>query len=313
MLFKSIFIVTFFFSTGCSSKKQPLLSACLTPEEKADLECFFRLLIFENYGGFVLFGSKPLCEMHLSDEESIEAEAAYKKWFNSLPDSKRAEIEAVINKPRNKANRVKVLERNPYRGWLSLEKVRENLRIKNFIIRLVPVYFPDSDEWIPGSYELVLINVQQTALILAENYEIFKNAADMDFQPLQAVFEAKNPDSLFWKNIFSLKNHLVKGLLFGFGLKNSIFFHWRQLCSHAQGVLISEDISEYLQDHHFELSTAPVEFSQGSLSNFTTPVFRTIAGDDTAEKYIKEKAAIEKVYRGQDIVEVTLRRLSGLE
>jgi hypothetical protein len=41
-------------------------------------------------------------------------------------------------------------------------------------------------------------------------------------------------------------------------------------------------------------------------------VFRTIAGDDTAEKYIKEKVAIERIYRGQDVVEVTLRRLAGL-
>jgi hypothetical protein len=91
-------------------------------EEKADLEYFFRLLIFENYGAFVLFGSKPLCEMHLSDEEPTEAETAYKAWFNSLPDGKRAEIETLTNKARNRENIPTELERNPYRGWLALRE-----------------------------------------------------------------------------------------------------------------------------------------------------------------------------------------------
>jgi hypothetical protein len=113
-----------------------------------------------------------------------------------------------------------------------------------------------------------------------------------------------------------MKNHLAKGFLFGFGLRNSIFFHWRLLCSNTQRAFASEshieDISEYLQSQHFELSTAPVEFCQGSLSNFTIPVFRTIAGDHTVEQYTKEKVAIERIYRGQDVVEVTLRRLAGL-
>jgi hypothetical protein len=64
------------------------------------------------------------------------------------------------------------------------------------------VCFPDSDELISGSYELVLINIQQTALVLAENYEIFKNSAEMDFHPLQTMFEAKNPDSLALEECF---------------------------------------------------------------------------------------------------------------
>ena len=47
-------------------------------------------------------------------------------------------------------------------------------------------------------------------------------------------------------------------------------------------------------------------------NQITTEILGTIAGDDTAEKYIKEKVAIERIYRGQDVVEVTLRRLAGL-
>jgi hypothetical protein len=241
MLFKAIFVVTIFFCAGCGSNKQLTLSACLTAEEKADLEYFFRLLIFENYGAFVLFGSKPLCEMHLSDEEVTETEPAFQKWLASLSDDKREEFEAMTNKIRNRGTEAPEPERNPYRGWLALEKVREDLKIKN---------------------------------------------------------------------------HLAKGLLFGFGLKNSMFFHWNLLHSNVQQALASngyaEDVLEYLQSHRFELSAASVKFRRGSLSNFTIPVFRTIVGDDTAEKYKKEKAAIERMYQRQNEVEVTLGRLAGL-
>ena len=313
MLFQVIVIVTIFFSAGCSSKKQALLSADLTAEEKADLEYFFRFLIFENYGAFVLFGSKPLCEIHLSDVDSTEVEPAFQRWLNSLPDDKRENFEAVLNQARNNKNVGPELEHNPYHGWLALERVKNNFKTRNFIFRLVPVHFPDSDELVPGSYELVLINIQQTALILAKHYEIFKTASGMDFHPLQVVFEAQNPDSLFWKNIFSMKNHLAKGLLFGFGLENSTFFHWSPFYTqHALASGYTEDALEYLESHRFEPSTTLVESHTGSLSNFTIPLFGILEGDGTAEKYKKEKIAIEKIYRGQDIVEVTLQRLAGL-
>lgn len=318
MLLKAFFIVTIFLATACSSKKQPLLSASLTAEEKADLEYFFQLLIFKNYGAFVLFGSKPLCEMHLSDEESAETKPAFQKWLDSLPDDKREEMETIINKLRNRKSVDSELERNPYRGWRALEKVLKNFKMKNFLFRLVPVHFPNSSELIPGSYELVLINIQQTALVLAENYEIFKTASGMDFHPLQMVFEAQNPDSIFWKNVFSMQNHLTKGLLFGFGLRNSLFCNWSfSVSSNAQFALgfseeYRENIMEYLKNSHDNVSTASVPFCKGSLSNFTIPLFGVVPGDDTAEKYKKEKAAIEKIYRGQDVVEVTLRHFAGL-
>ena len=307
------FIVTIFSAIACSNKKQPLLSASLTAEEKADLEYFFRFLIFENYGDFVLFGSKPLCEMHLSDTESPSREAAFQKWLHALPDEERAKIEAI---KKTKTEPRTELERNPYRGWQALEKVRQHLKINNFILRLVPVHIPNSDELTPGSYDLKLINIQQTALILAENYEIFKRAAGMDFQPLEAVFELQNPDSIFWKNVFAMRNHLAKGLLFGFGLKNSIFFDWEAEYTKEQLPVASEkyrqDILDYFKHTPVNVSATPTPFCQGNLSNFTIPVFGMVAGNEMKEKYTKEKAAIEKMYRGQDMVEVTLQGLAKL-
>lgn len=284
-----LFLVTIFSLGSCSSKKQPLLSACLTAEEKKDLDFFFRLLIFENYGAFVLFGSKPLCEMFISDTECTAGDEAFQQWFDSLPEQKKAEIKAKI---KNKVEDDPVYERNPYRGWLAWEKVQKKIEMKHYILRIAPLRGP-------SGYEVMLANTERTALTMQENYEIFREASGMEFQPFQVIRELINPNALFWKNIFSLPNHLAKGLLFGFGLKNSQLGHQR--FSHH----LEKDSTEHI------VSTTRVEFGSGSPSNFNIPLFGTVLGDETIEKYKKEKVEIEKIYEGKDLVEVTLRRLAS--
>jgi hypothetical protein len=309
------FLVTVCSTSACNNKKQLMLSACLSAKEKADLEYFFRSLIFENYGAFVLFGSKPLCEMHLSDLESREENGtALQKWLESLPEDERAALEAKLEK---KTKERIELERNLYSGWLVWEKVRKTFDMKHYILRITPVPVPGrSHETIPGSYRVMLVDIQKTALVLAENYNVFKDATGMDFHPLQAVFELQNPESVFWKNVFSIQNHLAKGLLFGFGLRNSIFGNWHFTYLNKQSFSEleyqpSDSIIEYLESAPCDASTTPSKYTKGSPSNFTIPLFGSIAGDDTAEKYTKEKNEIEKIYRGQDLVEVTLQRLAS--
>jgi hypothetical protein len=313
ILFGFFFLVTIFFISACNTqKKQPLLSTCLTADEKADLEFFFRSLLFENYGAFVLFGSKPLCEMRFADPDAREErEVAFQKWRNSLTGDERAVLEATLEKfAKNPKVRVEC-ERNSYSGWLAWEKVRKTLNIKRYILRIAPV-LGRSGENIPGSYEVILANVQQTALVMAENYDIFNKASGIDFHPLEMVFELQNASSIFWKNVFAIPNHLAKGLLFGFGLKNSIFGDWRiKYWSQKENSELDKRIAEYLKSVPQLLSTVPVELGKGSLANFTIPMFGAVPGDETAEKYAKEKKKIEKIYRGRDLVEVTLQKLTS--
>lgn len=302
-------VVTVFFFTSCSRQKNPILSAALDTEEKADMEYFLQSLLFENRGAFVLFGSKPLCCMPLHNTESTTADAAFKQWFNALPDQEKAKIEAI----KSRAKPIPELERNPYSGWLALQKVGKNFKMKNYLFRIVPYR-----EGFDGGYDLMFINIQQTATVLANHYEIFKQAAGgIDFHPLQAVFELQNPDSTFWKNVFSMKNHLAKGLLFGFGLNNSLFGDWSFSYRNGTLVLPSEEyrkeIENYLKDETgFIPSITHVARDESSVSNFTIPIFGMILGDETAEKYAQEKKIIEKIYHNRDIVEVTLQRLFDL-
>lgn len=302
---KFFFIVIIFFSASCSSKKNSPLTASLTAEERSDLRYFFQSLIFENHGAFVLFGSKPLCMMELHDTEAKIDEIAFRQWFDSLSDEEKATIEAV----KSKAKPIPKLKRNPYRGWLAFQKARSGFKMKNYLFRVVPNR--------GRGYQLTLVNIQQTALILAQHYDVFKEAAGgKDFHPLQVVFELQDPDSAFWKSIFSVQNHLAKGLLFGFGLKNALFGSWR--FSSFNGMLslpsesYREEIEAYLKSAPSLTSTKPAAIEEGSVDAMTIPLFGIISGDEKAERYTKEKEAIEKVFRNQDFVEITLHRLAGL-
>jgi hypothetical protein len=301
MLLGCIFLVIIFSSDACYSKQQSSFSACLTTEEKADLEYFFRLLMFENHGAFVLFGSKPLCEMCLRDTESKDADVAFQQWFDSLSDEKRKEFKARMT---NKTQQEPEFERNPYRGWLALNKVLPTFAEKRFIFRLVPLRAP-------GRYELILINVQQVSLILTKYYTVFKNAAGMDFNPSQIVFELQDPESIFWKKVFAVPNHVAKGLLFGFGLSNSIYGDLRFRYSNTK---ISSELKrnavKQLKKLPSSLSSNPIKHGGKSPSNFTIPLFNAMEGDATVKKYEKEKIEIEKKYLGKDLIEVTLQRLT---
>jgi hypothetical protein len=292
-----LFIFIFFFIAACSHK--PLsIAVSLSSEEKPDLEYFLRWVVFENHGAFVLFGSKPICEMSLHDTDVPVDWTPFQAWFDALPEDEKVKVESVLNK----AKPAPKPERNSYRGWLALQKALKNLKMRNYLFRLVPLLGA-------GGYDLMLINIQRTALVLAENYAIFKEASGgMDFHPLQAVFELQDPDSLFWKNVFSMQNHTAKGLLFGFGLNNSLFGNWRFSSSQGKLDLPSDQYRKEIEDYLNNAPFTPTTNQKPDL-NFTIPLFGAIQGDRIAKKYIKEKDAIEKAYHGKDIVEVTLQRL----
>jgi len=62
MLLNPYFLLIFFFVVCCGCHKETKLSACLTEEERKDLDYLFRLLFIDGSGAFVLYGSKPLSE-----------------------------------------------------------------------------------------------------------------------------------------------------------------------------------------------------------------------------------------------------------
>jgi hypothetical protein len=240
-----------------------------------DLEYFFRLILFDNpAGAFVLFGSKPLCEI---------------SYFDTEGDLKSP------------------FTRNPSNGWKALQKALGEYPLKRYIFTLRP----------ENRGSIILADIQKTALILAENYDVFKSYAGMDFHPLEIVFELDDPDSKFWKQIFSYKNHLAMGLLFGFGKQNALMWSWNSSLRKKPG-----KAAEYCQKNPMRTSTPRIFIESGTLArdkirigsgpeDFEIPFFGIVEGDSRAEQYAREKKKIEAIYRGQNLVEVTLRRLAS--
>lgn len=314
---KMLFVVFLFLLSSCAKqdKLSNNLSGCLNPKEKEDLARFFQSLFFDDYGVYVLFGSKPICSSLVRDQESSKADFAFKKFLSELPQEERKKIEMHIEKAKRNARETHSepfefkkkadLENSCYRGWKVFQTFRERLKLNGFLFRTIPLPRPDA-------YEILFINIQQTALVLAENYDIFKQAAGMDFHPLQIVFEAEDLNSAFWNNVMSMENHMAKGLLFGFGRRNSQFGSWTFLDHGKSGHLVlpnegyREKIEFFLKQSIMTISTDIVP--KGNFS-FNIPLFGAISGDETAEKYGKERSIIARKYHNQDMVDVTLKRL----
>ncbi len=280
---------------SCSTINNKKTSCQLSKEEKADLDYLLRFLLFESYGSFVLFGSKPLCEMEFVDTEVTQAER--QKRLQAMSIEERAQYEAEAEKLKAEGLLVQMnFERNLFDGWKVIEKIRPD--IKKYLIIAHPLEYP-------GVYSLFLVDILKTAFVLEENYEVFKKAVEMDFDPLKIVFEIENSDSVFWKRVFDLGNHEAKGLLFGFGKKNALFYEWEAAYENTQGHL-----AEFVKSVSFKpTAERTLPLGKDGPDNFTIPIFGTLDDQEIVEKYEKEKKDIEKIYRGKDLVEVTLQKL----
>lgn len=265
------------------------------------MQQFFDALLFQNCGAYVLYGSKPLCQFSLRDMDSAAADEAFEKFWKGLSEKEREKITELRRTSQSKKTQADIdkekdMESCRFRGWLVFQKLRNPFKLKNFVFRVVPMLLPDS-------YDIFFINIQNTSTILSENYEIFKQAAGIDFDPLQVVFEAEDPNSVFWKNVMAIDNHLAKGLLFGYGLENSLFGNWELS---KDNIKLPNATAESLHSSQSHVSTDLIP--KGRFS-FDIPRFAAVVGDPTPEKYAKERTYITQQYYQKNMLEVTLSQL----
>lgn len=275
ILHKVKFLLIFFLIlSACSRKEEPQLSSCLTREEKEDLDYFLRFLLIRHSGVFVLFGSKPLCDGG---------------FFEHVVQRKKSPY-----------------LRNPLDGWKVWEKVKTKIPLNpRFVITMQPRIL--SIEGVDRKlYLFQLIDIQKTAIVLAENYELFKSCTGMDFHPLEKVFEIEDPNSIFWQKAFY--DQVTLGILYGFGKNNALFYEWRENFEPRPG-----PISQFLQNTCTFACKDEIPWRDVDSKGFdvlSIPGFIAIEGDEVVERYKREKEAIRKIYRGKDLVETTLRRLA---
>lgn len=269
----------------------------LTSEEVKDLEYFLNLLLFENYGAFVIFGSKPICDMTLIDTE--RGEAIWEQKLAAMSEEERAQWDKRLKEMEERGDILKPgFLSNPYKGWLALEKISRQFNKNRFMMLIKPQA--------EGSafYDLLFIDIPKTAVTLAEHYDYFKKITDIDFDPFSIVYELKDSQSLFWNRVFKMENHLAKGLLFGYGEKNALLFDCQ--FKHLEK---ENATSKKIMDIPIPLSFEnEIKLGQGNLKNFTIPRFGVI-DDEYVRKYQKEKREIEKYYRRKNFLQATLAKL----
>ena len=115
------------------------------------------------------------------------------------------------------------------------------------------------------------------------------------------VFEVEDSSSKFWNNV--LKQHVLLGILLGFGKNNSWFFEWTQRQNKPNA---------FFQSLPIRISEEENAKNYGP-QNFSLPVFLCYGlydNESLIEKYKKERKKIKNLYRGRDEVDIALEWLT---
>lgn len=276
----SIFLFFSSFDKLHENPKQEIIN--VTAEERAWLSKFFREIMLDDHAIYTLWGSKPLTLITIDEYTNEEMQAHY----NSLSEEEKKDLIYIADEkydfPEN---------------WKKWEKISTRFPLKNYL------FFKSEFHKEPKTTFVYFVNILNTAHVIEEHYTLFRKIIGFDFNPLQAVLEINKKDSKFWKKV--QKNALLNGILFGFGKKNALTFHWK----HFDHPVTCKHFLESME-HHF--SNAPIQRKEAySIQDFPIPAFISFdENDEIVEKYKKERAYIQEVYKGKDFLDVTLKRLT---
>lgn len=271
-VYKYLFFVLFIF---CPCTKSPSIVDLLPKEDRKDVLNLLNYFLFDHQVAFVLFGSKPMSEIILHQQKDEESE---KKLLAALPKEIQKQAK-IVKQPFN-----------AYECWKTWKRNQARYDIRDFLFAERPLKID------PSAIVVFVINIEKTTDILSQYYDYFKSVFGGEFDPKREIHKIRDPDSLFWNSV--LADHIAKGLLFGYGEKNARFF--------------AKVIQEGLDDKNFKFSTTKqIDPYRASKRNFSIPKFRSLQDEKILGIYIREQKEIEEVYRKGDLLEITLKRLTG--
>lgn len=277
IILASIFLLFF----GCSSSSRDLKFSS-ADSEKTWMEKFFKDLLLEESGVFTLWGTKPMTVFDIclySSEEIREMQ----KNHPMIVEEETIELKNY-DFPAN---------------WENWEKNRHRFPLHGFLLFKVE---NSEDPKLPNIY---FVNILQTALVIEQNYHLFRKAVGKDFDALTVVLDMEKLHSDFWQPIF--KNAQLVGLLYGFGLKNASCFAWKYRNQEGNHVTFSNTLQHSFSDSIKSIGDATVQ-------HFPIPIFASFFPDDEMQnRYIAERNEIRKIYRKRDFVDVTLQKLTNVK
>ncbi len=165
----------------------------LSDEERRSLQTFFRTMIVNSEGGFVLFGSKPACG------EGIIAPGKCKiEWIGM----------------RNHRRSIDLWE--GYQVW---QKYFASLKTRKLIISLKD--HPDNlfTDWI----HLTWINPQKLMEVVNENLVLFQYVLGPDVTPQRLLDHLVDPSQDI------LEDYTLQGITLGFGVQNALYYRRLEL------------------------------------------------------------------------------------
>lgn len=161
--------------------------------------------------------------------------------------------------------------------------------------------YKKSDKNDSKSAHVYFIDPIKVAHIMSENYTLFKNAAGFDFDPFYEVSQMKT-GSIFWDKVET--SPVIHGLLFGFGLKNSLKFYWEHWGQSEDAEGFADCVAPYVSDRLTD--------GKSNLETLTVPAFMSFfENDEVIEKYKKEREVIRVEYQGKNFLEYTLKKLTA--
>lgn len=245
----------------------------LSTSEKEALQEFFNDFLFKEGGAYTLFGDKPVTFSPVSNFQSDQLSVTVDHSWRE--------------------------------GW---QKISGRFPTPLFLL------FERKSPFLEQARFAFLVNIEVTASLLKSRYEEFRQFVGFDFDPLYTVFEIEDENSIFWNKVLSDEYFLA--LILGYGDINGWYHKWC-LVDYPNGAYKGKyeaKIKKFLgkifdknpSSHNFEESIADMEFS--------LPGFHCYSRSQSLlliDKYKKEREKIRKIYRGEDMVVVTLGRLTA--
>jgi hypothetical protein len=268
------------------------MNSTVTKEERKWMEKFFREFFLESSAVYTLFGTKPISAqtmIYISAEEHQKRMKALLKREGIVGEEREKMLSEMSQEH---------LEYDLHKNW---EKW------VSFIARHPnsPFIFTKRKTLSENLWTGHILNIQQTIWILEKYYDVFKKALGFDFDSVAVTMDFKNEDSAFWEQVFA--NHLLSGIVYGYGYKNSYFFY-----------LLSKASKKSAEEHPIFFSlTRKREPDNRNLSveNIILPRFRSFGlpfnKDPIFERYKLEREKIKKNLNESNFFEMVFLQLTG--
>lgn len=321
----AILSLIFFLVNGCSSVQSPICN--ISAEEKIWLEKFFRHFLFYDTAIYTLTGSKPITSLQLiyydkPEDELREANRAKRVYFELNGDNPK-DIAFYKRLTPEEKTRAFLINGKDYiynfeELWDRWEQIQSRFRLKNKFLLIKRKRSENSlNRWKVQSpeciaiYDVLFINVPKAALVIQENYDLFKQVVGIDFDPLRLVFDLKNDDSEFWNKIASPTYSYLWGLLFGFGKENAFCHYWKWRHLGGEAYADEKSFGDAMIHQPFVSTILPEERNAYTISKFPLPAFASFSEEDPViSAYEAERERIKRLYKGKDFVLYTLELLT---